>query len=107
MTLGNREKRIIKRMFRQSPWRGIRSLKDEERIGCASEDGESFYEYGFLPEYLIKYPDEEIAEWIDENMREEIRSPYDCTGLRFTHWVHFHRNPCGLISYVHSLGIDV
>lgn len=107
MTLGKREKRIIGKMYRQSPWRGIRSLMDEERIGDVSEDGIYFSEYGFLPEKMNKYSDEEIAEWINENMREEIRSPYDCTGLRHTYWIHFHRNPCGLISYVHSLGIDL
>ena len=107
MTLGKREKKIIRKIYRQSPWRGIRSLMDEERIGDASEDGESFTEYGFLPEKLSEYSDEEIQEWIDENMWEEVCSPYDCTGWRVSHWLHFHRNPCGRISYVHSLGIDV
>lgn len=107
MIFDKKEKRILKRAFRLSPWQGIRSLMDEERIGNASEDGEGFTEYGFLPEKLGVYSDEEIQEWIDENMWEEIRSPYDCTGKRFSRWINFHRNPCGRISYVHRMGIDV
>lgn len=100
-------KRFLKKTYRQSPWRGICSLMNEERIGNANENGEGFTEYGFLPDKLSVYSDEEIQEWIDNNMWEEIRSPYDCTGKRFSYWIHFHRNPCGRISYVHRMGVDV
>lgn len=111
MVFDKKEKRVLKRALKQicklSPWQGICSLMNEERIGNANEDGEGFTEYGFLPDKLSVYSDEEVQEWIDENMWEEIRSPYDCTGKRFSYWIHFHRNPCGRISYVHRMGIDV
>lgn len=104
------EKKVRKafsKLFNQRPWKGIPSLMDEERIGNATEDGEYFSLFGFIPEKFNKYSDEEIQELLDECMREEIRSPYDCTGKRFTMWIDFHRNPCGRISYVHRMGIDV
>lgn len=107
MLLGEKEKRLLKKMFKKTPWRGIPSLMDEERAGDFNESGENFSLFGFLPEKFSKYSDDEIRELLDENMREEIRSPYDCTGKRFTMWIDFHRNPCGRISYVHRMGIDV
>ena len=107
MLLGKREKRIIKKMFKQPQWCGIPSLMDEERIGGCNESGEYFSLFGFLPENFSKYSNEEIRDLLNDFMWEEIRSPYDCTGERFTLWIAFHRNPCGRISYVHRMGIDV
>lgn len=41
-------------------------------------------------------------------MKTDIRYiPYDCTGQPITLWIDWHRNPSGLISYVHHIGIDV
>lgn len=107
MILDKKEKRIIKKMFKQPQWRGIPSLMDEERLGGFNESGDNFSLFGFLPEKFSKYSDAEIRELLNDLMREEIYSPYDCTGKRFSRWINFHRNPCGRISYVHRLGVDV
>ena len=100
-------KRFLRRVYNQKPKREITSLMDDERIGDFSEDGEYFCVYGFLPEFCGNFTDDEIKEYLDEYMRETFNSPYDCTGWRFTLWIDFHRNPCGRISYVHRMGIDV
>ena len=69
-----------------------------------SYDDEYWTEYGFLSG--TDYSDEEVREIIDE-MRYRICSPYDCTGKPFTMWIDWHRNPSGLISFVHRVGLDV
>lgn len=51
--------------------------------------------------------DEEVNEWIEENVVVRIYSDYDCTGRAFTTSVDWHRNPCGLISYQHHMTIDI
>lgn len=88
------------------------SMRDglEWRRFRADEDGEGWTLYGFVdfdPEDVALASDGEIDEWFEENMAIRIYSDYDCTGRPFTHWLDWHRNPDGSISYVHSVGIDV
>lgn len=77
------------------------------------DEYEEYTEYGFMANYKgepingDEYTDEDIREFIDDNMRMRIYSPYDCTGKPFTLWIDWHRNPSGLISYRHRIGIDV
>ena len=52
-----------------------------------------------------EYDDETLDEAAN-NMRIEIRSPYDCTGQPFTHWIHWNRTPAGVV-FVHCIGLDV
>lgn len=66
------------------------------------EDEHIIYEYGFLGNNMS---DEEITEAVN-NMWEVIYSPYDCTGLRFTKWIHTHKNPCGAVSFIACYGFD-
>ena len=80
------------------------SLTDEPRIHCGENDWESYTEYGFLNG--TDYTDDEVREILDD-MRLRVTSPYDCSGQRFTMWMTWHRNPSGLISYTHRIGIDV
>ena len=90
--------------------------------GRTRTEGEYWTEYGFiLPEdILFDYDPEvgewetylslteaEVNEWIGENMFVRIYSDYDCTGRPFTTGITWHRNPCGLISYQHHMGIDI
>lgn len=88
-------------------------LMAKGRVHYADDDYEAYTEYGFLSNYKgepldgIEYTDEDIREFIDDNMRMRIYSPYDCTGKLFTMWVEWHRNPSGLISYRHRVGLDV
>ena len=52
--------------------------------------------------------DVDVREYIDEYIR--VRPPYsayDCTGRPFTAWIDWHRNPCGLISYINHMRLDV
>lgn len=100
-------RRFLKKWNNQRPAREVLPLMDEERYGNCSEDGENYTEYGFLAEKYSKFTDDEVNEFLNEFMKLEIRSPYDCTGQRFTLWIDWHRNPCGLISYQHRIGIDV
>lgn len=80
------------------------SLIDNPRIHCGENDWDSYTEYGFLSG--TGYTDEELDE-IREDMRLRVTSPWDCSGQHFTMWLIFHRNPSGLISYTHRIGIDV
>jgi hypothetical protein len=83
------------------------------RVHYADDDYEAYTEYGFLVNYKgeplngIEYTDEDIREFIRDNMVLRIHSPYDCSGEMFTMWVDWHRNPSGLISYRHRVGLDV
>lgn len=80
------------------------SLMESPRIHCGENDWDSYTEYGFL--HGTGYTDEELDE-IREESRLRVTSPYDCSGQHFTMWLIFHRNPSGLISYTHRIGIDV
>lgn len=82
------------------------SLQDEPRYTYKTDDYDSdLIEYGFLS-HRTDLTDEEIQEMVDD-MRLVICSWYDCTGQRFTQWITTHRNPSGLVSYVHCMGLDV
>ena len=106
-------RRILKRWYktdhaRSNAWAEITMrtapLTDKSRIYSGADDWDTYTEYGFLNG--TDYTDEELDE-IREDMRLRVTSPYDCSGQRFTMWITFHRNPCGLISYTHKVGIDV
>ena len=86
------------------------------------DGGEYWREYGFiLPEDILfdydpeegewgaytSLTDEEIREWVMDNMWVSIYSDYDCTGREFTTSITWHRNPSGLISYIHSMALDI
>lgn len=79
-------------------------LTEKPRTHCGENDWDSYTEYGFL--HGTGYTDEELEE-IREDMRLRVTSPYDCSGQHFTMWLTFHRNPSGLISFTHRIGIDV
>ena len=66
-------------------------------------DDDTRTEYGFF--VGTGWTDDEIKEEL-ELMKYEINSPYDCTGRPYTIIIKWHRNPSGLISYVHWIGYD-
>ena len=83
-----------------------KSLMEEERHVYRDEMGEVVCDIGYLGENDMT--DEEVEEFIHDYIElPPINSPYDCTGKRFTAWVNWHRNPCGYITYVHCIGLDV
>ena len=106
MILNRRQKRLFSKLMRKGgPARPVVSLSDAPRRGYRDDDTDGFFEYGFLPERLSD-ADDDVIDAVVDSMREEINSPYDCTGLRFTMWIDWHRNPSGRVSYVHRYGID-
>ena len=95
--------KILKKAYNKREMREIKPLTKEHRIR-ADEDGEYWTEYGLFDGRGLT--DEDIEEIID-SYRYIVRSPYDCTGLPTTCWITWHRNPTGLISYIHCVGLDV
>lgn len=98
-------------------------LMEASRV-CWDGDGESWRVYGYIMPSDILYhvdrgerhgiwqdylnlTDDEVQEFVDECMTVRIYADYDCTGQSFTRWIDWHRNPCGLISYVHAMALDV
>ena len=72
-----------------------------------AKDYDSCVEYGFIVDG-DDCTDEEIKEFLDENVRiPHYCSPYDCTGKAFTMFLEWHRNPCGLVSFRHTIGRDI
>lgn len=104
-------RRAMKRAFKGMVDRGRRSvvdttasLREHEVVVLDRNDSEYWYRIGILdPEDAT---DEELREYFD-GMRVVIDSPYDCTGRAFTSHISWHRNPCGLVSYVHAMAVDV
>lgn len=94
---------IEKRCHKTKP-KTIKSLQDDTHLHYSDRLGESWFEYGFFE--AKDWTDEEIQEFVDD-MEIHINSPYDCTGMVFTQWITWHRNPCGLVSVIHKKGLDV
>lgn len=82
------------------------SLLDERRTHW-DEDGQGCKEYGFLE--ADDATDEEIHCWLHDNLARRVNWPaqWDCSGQLFTISIDWHRNPCGYISFVHTMGVDV
>lgn len=68
-------------------------------------DWDSWTEYGFLRGTM--YTDAELEQMVDGMRIRPHYSAYDCTGEAFTICISWHRNPSGLISIVHHIGLDV
>lgn len=82
----------------------IKSLLEEPRVGDVDEYGESFTEYGFIPD-SEDWTEEDIKEWKSE-VRRYPTKPWDCSGELCTYWICCHKNPNGLWSYVHHMVVD-
>ena len=106
-----RYRKMLKKVYKWEHGRDIarcdrigEPLIEKSRIHCGENDWDSYTEYGFL--YGTDYTDDDVREILDD-MRLRVTSPYDCSGQHFTMWMTWHRNPSGLISYTHRIGIDV
>ena len=97
------EKRAYKAIH-GGPAKPILSLQAEPRLGSFRADYDTFYEYGFI-KGSETWDDNDVHEWVDD-VWMDIRSPYDCTGKVFTAYIGWHRNPNGIISFVHCKSID-
>lgn len=95
-------KKVYKRVHRRDKGQVIAPLYACDRTRYT--DWDSRKDYGFF--VGTGWTDDEIREEI-EAMTLRVNSPYDCTGQPFTITINWHRNPSGLISYVHWIGYDV
>lgn len=112
--MDNAAKRCLRDVYRGCRRLGGRVVRDRvDRLSKGllvadrvryDDDGESWREYGFRD--FGDATDEEIQAYFNR-MQVVILSPYDCTGKPFTNWIDYHRNPCGLVSFVHRLSLDV
>lgn len=95
---------INRKVYRKKQAAPVKSLQDDwHRI--YDEDGEGWKEFGFFE--ADGMTDAEIQEYVD-GMRIDPNFPaWDCSGLAFTAWIDWHRNPNGWISVVHRVSIDV
>lgn len=101
-----RERRILKKVYGKRPVKPAKSLMEKPRNICKNDDWESVYEYGFFSDRVSKLTDEEIEELVND-MWEYTGVEWSPSGRMFTVGIDWHRNPCGLVSYVHCRGLDV
>lgn len=106
--MNKKEKRLLKKFFKTEQAKPTLSLREDKRTYCADDDYDGYVEFGFIPRDTFEWTDEAVKEWLREYVSIPYRhSQYDCTGQLFTAWIDWHRNPCGLISFVHRVSIDV
>lgn len=96
-------KHFVKNKLNEGIFEPVKSMLEQDHV-LSSSDGEVTY-FG-LYNFDDTWTDEDLDEYID-NRRVVINSDYDCTGLLFTSHIHWHRNPCGLVSIVHTLNLDI
>lgn len=97
---------VDKRTYKQRNDYKMPSLIDSWHRHYDTECGEYWKEYG-LCEFPDDYTDKEIQEYLYEELWMSIHSPYDCTGKAFTICIDWHRNPNGMVSVIHHIGLDV
>lgn len=100
-------KSALKDAFNQRPFTPQPSLFgcNWERYRHANtEDG--YIEYGYITLHGELYTDEELQDEIDR-MTVSINTMYDCSGELFTYSIRYHRNPCGAVSFVHEMHLDI
>ena len=98
------DRKFISRMLNEGQCDPIQSMIVENH-SIGDEDGTITY-FG-LYYFDETYTKEEIDEFFND-LRVELRySDYDCTGCLFTTYMHWHTNPCGLVSLVHRLCLDI
>lgn len=106
ITITRKKARRIARKLYEAEHRRERGQIEAPLYACDRvryNDDETRTEYGFF--VGTGWTDDEIREEL-ELMKYRINSPYDCTGQPFTINIKWHRNPSGLISYVHWIGYD-
>ena len=98
------EKRCYKATHSEKP-KKLFPLVITPRIAYDPNDPESWTEYGFIKE-SEQWNEQDIQEWKKEEWIR-ICSPYDCTGKPCTMWISTHKNPCGLVSFIHKKALDL
>lgn len=96
---------FAKNFKKQKPKKPIKSLQDDWRGYQKEGDYEAWTEYGFFEAEGMT--DEEIDEAVEEMKIRPAFPAWDCSGLTFTLWITWHRNPCGWISVIHRKAVDL
>ena len=99
-------KMVYKKAHKQRNNFEMPSLIDGWHKHFEEDDGECWINYGLF-DFPDDYTDDEIRECLHEELWVSINSPYDCTGKPFTMWIDWHRNPNGMVSVIHHMGLDV
>lgn len=95
----------IRRMERDDRLHSLRaSWRNPEWKIYYSDDSEYWSEAVILPDDGVT-DDETVNEFV-RDIEVTINSSYDCTGKPYTCWVHWSRQPAGIV-IVHRLGLDV
>lgn len=97
-------KRILRNVYKQRPLPEQKPLFHAERVQADGDEG--VVEYGFITLHGEKWTDDEINEELRTMERHNL-TPYDCSGQLCTTSIRFHRNPCGAVSFVHYLTLDI
>ena len=110
MTFTKQQKRFISRLLSKGEADPIAPLTVDSRYHYDAET-ETVSEYGlirFEDWFEGEYGDLEISLWFEQHMWRRIPEHmyWDCTGQAFTIDISWHRNPCGLISFVHKYQYD-
>ena len=82
--------------------RELKSLQDDWH--CIG-DWDSWTEYRFFD--VDGMTDEDIEFMVNSYRIDPNFPAWDCSGLAFTAWIDWHRNPSGLVSVVHKINLDV
>lgn len=97
----------LKRSKKKKPAKPLLSIQDETRTIAPRE---ADYDYGCWQVSIFEaegLSDDEIQEYVDGMRIEPAFPAWDCSGLAFTSYISWHRNPCGWISVVHRIGVDL
>lgn len=106
MTFTKKQKRVLSRLLGEKKAKPKASLTEDSRYRYDAET-ETVSEYGFI-EFEEWFGDSEIDLWFEQCMWRRIPEHmwWDCTGQAFTVDISWHRNPCGLVSFVHKYQYD-
>ena len=95
---------FLKGHYKTKPVKVSPSLQDDWHYAY-DEDGEGWTEFGFFE--ANEMTDEEIDEAVEEMKIRPAFPAWDCSGLVFTSWITWYKNPCGWVSVIHRKSIDV
>ena len=107
------KKRMLRYRLRHMQGIETKSLRDH-RFGdlldrrnwhrvFTNKDYDSWKEFIIIRDELI---DEQDKEYVEQELRADIYSPYDCTGKEFTRWFDWKKLPCGW-AVIHAMGLDI
>lgn len=99
-----KDRKFISRMFNEGRYVPVPSMMAADHC-VTGEDGAVTY-FGFYY-FGSELTVEDIDEYFNDMRVDLPYYDYDCSGRQFTSYLHWHINPCGLVSMVHHLCLDI